>query len=186
MTRAAAHILRAALAAAIVLLAAAPDAAAQTGSLYKDPTEVLKKYLTLDSRGARLEALTSEAERPYVVWKEEPAWGHTVVIKSFTILSDVKDWEVRANLDVVIPVDFDVIGRVYWEQATFLAEPTIERVGFHIKNVNGLWRIVEPLVPPHVEQKRMTNFVRQALLAETNPQRQGRLTELRDDVGKAR
>ena len=168
------------------VLASAGSAPAQTGSVMKDPTEVLKKYLSLDAHGARLQPLSWESQKPYVAWTEEPAWGRVVVISGYTVPMDVKDWEVRANLDVVIPVDFNVVGHLYWEHATFLSERKIERVSFHIKAVHGLWRIIEPMVPPHVDQKRMINFVRQSLLTETDVAKLDRLAALRDDLRKAR
>jgi hypothetical protein len=159
---------------------------AQTGSIYKDPTEVLKRYLKLDANGARLEALSSESQRPYVAWKDEPAWGQVVVITGFTIANEVKDWQVLGNLDVIVPVDFAVVGLMYWEQATYLSEPKVERIEFRIKEVNGLWRITEPQMPPHVDQKRLVNFVRQAMLTERDAARLTRLTELRNELQKAR
>jgi hypothetical protein len=175
-----------AVALACLVLAFAGSVPAQTGSVMKDPTEVLKKYLSLDAHGARLQPLSWESQKPYITWTEEPAWGRVVVISGYTVPMDVKDWEVRANLDVVIPVDFDVVGHLYWESATFLSEPKVERVSFHIKAVHGLWRIIEPMMPPHVDQKRMINFVRQSLLTETDVAKLDRLAALRDDLRKAR
>ena len=43
-----------------------------------------------------------------------------------------------------------------------------EEVRFRVKAVNNRWKIVEPMFPPHVGQKRMVNFVREALLKETD------------------
>jgi hypothetical protein len=171
---------------ACCLLAFTATASAQTASVMKDPTEMLKKYLSLDAHGARLQPLSWESQKPYISWSDEPAWGHVVVITGYTVPMEVKDWEVRANLDVVIPVDFNVVGLIYWEQAAFLEEPKVERVAFHIKAINGQWRIVEPMTPPHVDQKRMVNFVRQSLLTETDVAKLDRLTALRNDLRKAR
>src|ERR1044071_1373835 len=65
---------------ALALSVMAGDVSAQTGALNKDPAMLVKKYLDLDSKGARLHALTREAQQPYVGWKDEPVWGHIVVI----------------------------------------------------------------------------------------------------------
>jgi hypothetical protein len=189
MIRGSRHAMRAlgicAAAVLCLLLAVLPGAEAQTGSITKDPTEILKRYVKLDANGARLEPLSWESQKPYINWKEEPAWGRVVVITGYTIAYNLKDWEVRGNLDVVIPVEFTVVGQMYWEEATFLREPAVERVPFHIKEVNGVWRIVEPQLPPHVERKRLINFVRQAALTETERRRVARLSELRDELAKA-
>ncbi|MER3425416.1 MAG: hypothetical protein C4293_21450, partial [Nitrospiraceae bacterium] len=137
------------------------------------------------SKGARLEAISWESQKPYIGWKEEPVWGHVVVISTYEVLEDIRQWEVKNSLDVVIPVEFKVLGAVYLEKATFLFEPQVERIGFRVKAVQGLWRIVEPIVPPHVGQKRMINFVRQAMIEETDPTRLAALTSLRDELRKA-
>ena len=174
---------------AVLFLAAllfGSDGVAQTGSLTKDPTEVLKKYLALESHGARLEAISWESEKPYVAWKQEPFWGHAIVITDYKIMDRLADWEVRGNLDVVIPVEFKVLGRLYWEQAHFMSDPKIEHVGFHIKAVNNMWRIIDPILPPHVSQKRVINYVREAMVGETDSVRLAQLTSLRDDLRKAR
>jgi hypothetical protein len=168
----------------VAVLAIHAAGAAQTGSLQRDPADIVKKYVSLDAHGARLEAISWEAEKPYIGWKDEPAWGHVVVITGYTVRTELKDWDVLNNFDVVVPVDFEVLGDMYWEQATFLSEPKVERIGFRVKAVNGMWRIVEPMVPPHVDRKRMVNYVRQAMLTETNRIRLGQLTLLRDDLRK--
>jgi hypothetical protein len=161
------------------------DAFAQTGALNKDPTELLKKYLSLDLHGARLEPMSQQALKPYVDWTDEPVWGQVVVVSAFQVPEDVKRWQILSNLDVIIPVAFEVLGSVYLESGTFLEERKTEEIRFHIKAIRGLWRIVDPIVPPHVSQKRMVNYVRQALLEEKEPSKAEKLTMLRDALRKA-
>jgi hypothetical protein len=169
----------------LLLLAGGEEGLAQMGALKKDPSAILKKYLSLDMKGARLDPLSWEAQRPLISWEEEPIWGRIVVVTDYLVSEEVKDWEVKGNLDVVIPVEFKVLGSVYLDQATFLAESQVERIHFRVKAVRGLWRIVEPLLPPHIGQKRMLYFVRQAMLEESEPSRLAMLTALRDDLKKA-
>jgi hypothetical protein len=159
---------------------------AQSGALNKSPTELLKKYLTLDLHGARLEPLSYEAIKPYVAWKEEPAWGQVVVVSGYEVPEDIKRWQVINNLDVIIPVAFRVLGTVDLSNATFAEEPHVQEVRFHVKAVGGLWRIVEPILPPHVGQKRMVNYVRQALSEEREPSQAEKLTTLREVLKKSR
>jgi hypothetical protein len=169
----------------LVVLLSCGDVSAQTGALNKDPSLLLKKYLSLEIKGARLEAISWEAQKPYIDWNEEPVWGHVVVITAYEVVEDIEQWQVKNNLDVVIPVEFKVLGSVYLDKATFFSEAQVERVGFRIKAVRGYWRIVEPVIPPHVGQKRMLNFVRQAIVEETEPSRVDALTALRDELKKA-
>ncbi len=173
------------LAIALFLLVLPTDGVAQTGALNKDPTDVVKKYLTLDRHGARLEAMSWETVKPYINWKEEPAWGHVVVITDFEVPDDIKQWEIISNLDVVIPVKFRVLGSMYWETAGFLPDAQVEEIRFRVKGGVDRWRIMEPILPPHVGQKRMIGYVRQAMLQETDPSLLTKLTELLDALRKA-
>src|SRR5579884_1966806 len=102
------------------------DLFAQTGSLTKDPTKLIRKYLELDMKGARLNSLTFEAQRPYVAWQEEPVWGQIVVVAGYEIADRLDQWRVINNVDVIIPVRFVILGSVYLEQATFHADPHVE------------------------------------------------------------
>jgi hypothetical protein len=157
----------------------------QTGALTRDPAELVRKYLRLDMHGARLHPASVETQRPYIAWVDEPVWGHAVVIERFQVIDDLAQWEVRGNLDVVIPVEFTIVGSVYWQRAIFHAERQTERIGFHVKEVYGFWRIIEPLLPPHIGRKRLIQYVRQAMLEERDPHQQAVLDALLKDVRKA-
>ncbi|MBI4401073.1 MAG: hypothetical protein HY581_05530 [Nitrospirae bacterium] len=168
----------------LALLLIASDGLARPGDLIKPPTEVVKQYISLDMKGARLEAMSKEVLKPYINWKDEPAWGQVVVIESYTVPDDVKRWEIISATEAIIPVEFKVLGSVYLESAAFLPETRTERVRFRVKAVIDRWRIMEPLYPPHVGQKRMLNHVRQAMLQETDASHLAKLTELRDELKK--
>jgi hypothetical protein len=168
------------------VLALAPAAGgAQTGSIAHDPTEVVEKYLELDAKGVRLDAFWQETLAPYVTWKAEPLWGHAVVITHYQVINEFKQWTVISQAEVVIPVEYRVLGSAYWEQAAFLPEPKLERVAFRVKIVGDRWRIAEPLLPPHVGQKRMINYVRQAILDEQDRAKAATLEILLDDLKRA-
>ncbi len=168
-----------------LVLAAGPGFA-QTGSIANSPAEVVKKFLSLDARGARLDGLSFDAIVPYIGWKEEPAWGHVVVIESYVVPERLKEWEIVNMLEVVIPVEFRVLGAIYFETASFIPEITTEQVRVRVRAVKNRWRIVEPILPPHVGQKRMLNFVREAILQESDGGRRMRLTALRDELRKVK
>lgn len=171
---------------ALFLLVLPTDGLAQTGSIVHDPTDMLVKYLGLDIKGVRLDAFSQEVLAPYIAWKDEPIWGRTVVITSYEVIDDFKQWTVVSQSEAVIPVEYKVLGSVYWEKASFLPEPRVERIGFRVKIVGDRWRIAEPILPPHVGQKRMINYVRQALLDEKDQAKAATLETLLDDLKKAK
>jgi hypothetical protein len=168
------------------LLLTLSDVNAQTGSIVHDPTDMVEKYLELDVKGVRLDAISQEALAPYITWKNEPIWGRTVVITSYRVINDFKQWTVVSQSEAIIPVEYKMLGSVYWEKASFLPEPRVERIGFRVKIVGDRWRIAEPILPPHIGQKRMINHVRQALLDEKDQTKAATLETLLDDLKKAK
>jgi hypothetical protein len=169
-----------------VMVLALSNGHAQTGSIVHDPTEMVDKYLELDVKGVRLDAISQEALTPYITWKDEPIWGRTVVITSYQVINDFKQWTVVSQSEAIIPVEYKVLGSIYWEKASFLPEPRVERIGFRVKIVGDRWRITEPILPPHIGQKRMINYVRQALLDEKDQAKAATLEILLDDLKKAK
>ncbi len=170
----------------LALLFLAGDGLAQTGSLDHSPADVVKRYLALDYKGARLDAMSVEAVASYTSWHEEPTWGHVVVTRGFVVAEQYRQWEVIDRLEVVIPVTFQVIGLVYLETAGFVQEAGTEVVRFRVKAVKNRWRIVEPMLPPHVGQKRMVNIVREAWVKETDQAKRDSLGSLQDELRKVK
>ncbi len=170
----------------LLFLGGMETAEAQTGALGHDPTEVIKRLLTLDSRGARLGPFSFEAIRPYVGWGADPVWGHVVVIEGFTIADELSQWEIISNLEVVIPITYTVVGSVYYDKASFVPEPGREELRVRVKAVGNRWRVVEPIIPPHVARKRMLNHVRQAWLDETDLAKRDQLASLQEALKKVK
>lgn len=171
---------------AVVGLLPAGSAGAQSGSTDHSPTEIVRRYVTLDQRGARLDARSYETLLPYVDWRQEPAWGRVVVIQEAAVPEDYRRWDVINKLEVVIPVTYRVLGFVYLETAAFVPDGTVEEVRFRIKAVDNKWRIVEPVIPPHVGVKRMLNFIRESALHETDAVNKRALAALEDSLRKAK
>jgi hypothetical protein len=169
-----------------LLCLSADGVVAQTGGLNHSPTEIVKKYFELDQKGAKLDSLSYETLAPYRDWQEEPAWGRIVVIRRFSVAEHYGQWEVVNRLEVVIPVTFEVIGHVYLETPGFVPESSVEEIRVRVKSVRNRWRIIEPILPPHVGQKRMINFVREALVKETEPTKRETLSALQDELQKAK
>lgn len=158
----------------------------QSGSLKRSPAEIVKRYVRLDQKGARLDAMAFDVLSPYVEWKEEPPWDQIVVIQEASVPEDYRKWDVIDNLDVVIPVTFRVRGVVSLKTAGFVAEEKTEEVRFHVKSVGSQWRIVEPMIPPHVGLARMVNFAREAELQEKDEAQRGTLAALASSLRKAK
>ena len=169
-----------------ISLLSSTAALAQVRGLDRSPAEIVKKYFALDQKGAKLDSFSYEALNPYTDWQEERAWGRVVVIRGFAVAEHYRQWEVVDRMEVVIPVTFEVIGSVYMETAGFISEPSAEEVRVRVKAVRNRWKIVEPMLPPHVGQKRMINFVREALLKETDTAKRESLTRLLDELRKAK
>jgi hypothetical protein len=159
---------------------------AQTGGLSHSPAEIVKKYFELDQKGAKLDSMSFEALAPFRSWDTEPIWGKVIVIREFSVAEHHRDWEVVNRLEVVIPVTFEVIGSVYLETAGFFPEPSVEEIRVRVKSIKNRWRIIEPVLPPHVGQKRMINFVKEAWVKETEPAKRESLATLQNELRKAK
>lgn len=176
-------LLRIALALLVVSGAVVGQSHAVT-DIRKDPAVVVKAYFSLDMKGARLESASWEALKPYVNWNEEQGWEHAVVIESYEVVEDTATWEVLGQMEVIIPVRFQVLGVMYWETAAFVPEAKTEEFRIRVKAVEGRWRIIEPRLAPHIGRKRLINFVRRAILQEPDANRQAKLAGLRDILRK--
>jgi len=174
---------------AFAVLSLAVSASAQfdpSGTVTRSPVEIVKNYVRLDMRGARLDAMSFDALAPYIDWKEEPRWSRVVVIQEAEVPEDYRKWEIINNLEVIIPVTFLVRGSVYLETAAFVPEEQTEEVRFHVKAVREYWRIIAPVIPPHIGLKRMVNFVREAELNEQDATQRSVLAALGDSLRKAK
>jgi hypothetical protein len=159
---------------------------AQSGALDQSPAEIVKRYVLLDQKGARLDAMSFETLTPYIDWKEEPAWGRVVIILGADVPEDYRKWEVINKLEVVIPVTFRTLGSVYLETAAFVPDEVTEEIRFHVKAVRNKWRIVAPVIPPHIALKRMLNFVREAEIHEQDTAQRSLLAALGESLRKAK
>ena len=170
----------------LVLLCIPVPALAQSGSLDQSPTAIVKRYVGLDKKGARMDAMSFETLVPYIDWTEEPLWGRVVVIQDVTVPEDYRKWEVVNKLEVVIPTTFTVLGSVYLETAAFVPDAITEEVRFRVKAVRSKWRIVEPVIPPHIGLKRMIDLVREAEVKETDTEKRGILAALGETLRKVK
>lgn len=165
-----------------ILAGGASSSKAFNGHITEDPTKILQKYLSLDKKGVRLEAYSWEVVKPFVAWSEEPVWGHVVVISQYKVVDDISQWKILGALEAKIPVIFDVLGTMYWESATFVADPHNEFQYFHIKAIQDRWQIIGPQLPPHVGRQRLMDFVRWTELNEPDPERKAQFGLLKKQL----
>ena len=158
----------------------------QVGSLRRSPVDIVKRYVRLDQKGARLDAMGFDVLAPYIDWNDEAVWDHVIVIQGVDVPEDYRKWEILDNLDVIIPVTFEVRGSVDLKTAVFIPDERTEEVRFHVKAVGNAWRIVEPMIPPHIGVTRMLNLVRQAGLQEKDDGQRGALAALESSLRKAK
>ena len=159
---------------------------ALTGDITNDPAQLVHKYLSLDKRGARLEAYSFKVLTPYITWEEEPAWGRIVVISDYEVIDDVTRWEIINSMETLIPVTFEIVGTMHWETATFWPESRMELEHFHVKANDDRWQITGPQLPPHVGTSRLLDYVRLAQLGEVNETRKATLQRLQQELEKVR
>lgn len=165
-----------------VLVLGASPLQAFNGSITEDPTKILQKYLSLDKKGVRLEAHSWQTVTPYVAWREEPVWGHVVVISEFEVVDDISQWEILDGLKAKIPVVFEVLGTMYWETATFVVDPHREFQSFQVMAVQDRWQIGGPQLPPHVGRQRLIDFVRWKELNEMDQERKALFGSLKKQL----
>ncbi len=170
----------------LLLALSTVQAFAQTNSISHSPAKVVEKYFALDNKGVRLDASSFESVAGLVDWKEEPVWGKVIVITGFTVPDDFRKWEIVSRLEVLVPVEFQVLGVMYMGSAGFVPEPGTEQVRVRLKVQGARWKIMDPILPPHVGQKRLLSFVRQALLEEKDGTRQASLAALQAELRKAK
>ena len=159
---------------------------ALTGDITHDPSKVVEKYVSLDSRGARLDARSFEVLRPYITWEEEPTWGSVVVISKYDVIEDVAQWQIINKLEALIPVTYQVVGYMNWATASFYAESSYETKQFHIKEFENQWKIVAPQIRPHVGKNRLLDYVRFARLNEVSEVKKTALQRLEEQLEKVK
>ena len=81
---------------------------------------------------------------------------------------------------------FTVLGSVYMETASFVSQAMSEEVRFRVKGLRSKWRIVEPVIPPHVGLKRMIDLVREAEVKETDAGKRAGLAALGETLRKVK
>lgn len=107
------------------------------------PAEVVRAFCKLDFEGARLEAANYPKIAKLYSWKGEPGWDTALIVKSFR----VKPVANNGNTASVI-VEYTQYGELAGEE--FHLKEGANAARFKLKKISGSWRIIAPVIPPHV------------------------------------
>ena len=67
------------------------------------------------------------------------------------MINEFKQWTIISQAEVIIPVEYKVLGSVYWERAVFLPEPKTERVGFRVETYFAS-EVIRHYIEPFIQQ----------------------------------
>ncbi|MCM2357751.1 MAG: hypothetical protein NDI77_06355 [Geobacteraceae bacterium] len=139
------------------------------------PAEIVKRYCSADLNGARLSSNAYNAVRPLVYWNDEPGWDHSFVISGFDVIKSKK----TTNGEVIVEVTYNVIAILNGDE--LLTYNFVELVDFVLAKKGKEWRIVRPIVPPHVSATAAIENITNVLKTETD---KGRVRELKHLVDR--
>jgi hypothetical protein len=116
------------------------------------PKEVVKAYCQLDLQGARLASSGFPELANLYAWEEEPGWDTAIIVKSF----QVKSVKTNGNNATVV-VEYVQLGNMAGETLTL--KQGDDQISFKLKKSSGSWRIVAPVMAPHVSALAMQHHI---------------------------
>jgi hypothetical protein len=130
----------------------------------RKPADVVKEYCQLDLQGARLSGETWSRVAPLVGWEDEPGWDSAILASGYHVQSTT----VRPDHASVIVV-FRVLGSLEDDKPFAPARKgKYETISFHLERAGDSWKIVRPVIPPHVSLRSMMEHLRGLLAHEEN------------------
>jgi hypothetical protein len=121
-----------------------PSAARSLANLPDSASQLLEAYCSLDFDGARLNSSTGKQVWSMVAWEHEPGWDAVKLVEGFTLGAP----KASGNR-IEIPVIYEVVGTAVGPQVTRFGKE-LETVKFELESAGGSWKIVGPIIPPHV------------------------------------
>lgn len=121
---------------------------AQEGLAQPQPVQLVREYVTRDSRGERLGA--NPWFRSVVDWPDEPGYDEFTVITGF----DIRPLVVTTDT-ARVRVTYHRAGRIETGEssARFVADDSLEVETFVVARTGEGWRIVEPQINQHILAK---------------------------------
>jgi hypothetical protein len=129
------------------------------------PVNIVKKYCEADQNGSRLTSDAYAAVRPLVSWKDEPGWDHSFVITDFDITSS----RITKNGEVAVEVRYKVVAIINGDE--LLSYSFVELVDFVLAKYGKEWKIVQPIVPPHVSVSAVIANIKDVIKSEADKDR---------------
>lgn len=125
----------------------------------KGAEEVVRQYYTQDFRGDRLSADTYDNMKPLFDWgpdRDEPGWDIAFIVDGIRVYNIRK---IR-NDEQEVAVRYSVIGKLS-NDITFIK--FIELVEYKVKFINGEWKIVSPIIYPHISPQAAAKHYRESI-----------------------
>lgn len=115
------------------------------------PEEVIKAYCRLDALGTRLRWMDCNATDSLVLWDGEPGWDQSMIIDGYDLLQSH-----RSGDTLIVGVRYRQVG--WWSGGELLPAPGIrdgnikhaETVNFKLIRRHNCWKILGPIIMPHV------------------------------------
>jgi hypothetical protein len=131
---------------------------------WEKPEEIVSRYCSLDSAGARLSSASYETISPLVTWNIEGGWDCLDVIAGFRIEPPVMDSDSSAT----VVVGYDLLGFMGGSSWHPVGEDSVrshrEVVRFRLLHDSRLgWRIDDPMIRPHVSLAATVSHIERLL-----------------------
>lgn len=133
------------------------------------PAEIISRYCSLDSTGARLGSASYEAVSPLVTWDNEGGWDCLDVIAGFRIEPPLMDSDSSAS----VVVSYDLLGFLGGSTWHGVVADSVrshrETVSFRLLHDSRLgWRIDHPMIRPHVSLSATVSHIERLFAMEPN------------------
>lgn len=112
------------------------------GNNITQPQSIAAEYCRLDFQGARLSSRTYAEINRLVSWEEEPGWDSVFITDKY----EITGYAVYGD-EAEVTVEYTLKGSISGQD--FTAYEKTETVIFRLGLTGGVWKITEPLIPPH-------------------------------------
>jgi len=149
------------------------------------PGEIVSRYCSLDSAGARLSSASYDAISPLVTWDIEGGWDCLDVVAGFRVERAQLDSDSSAS----VLVSYDLLGFMGGSSWHPIGADSVqghpERVSFHLLYDARLgWRIDDPMIRPHVSLAATVSHIERLL--SMDPKRSVTDPELAEALARLR
>jgi hypothetical protein len=150
------------------------------GEVLSSPEVAIEKYCKLDLEGVNLSSERAKKIFPFIYWpiggKVNPGWDFMVVVSNYSIKR--KATVRKFDHDVVqFEVSYDVLGLVHGGPE-FIEKSEKETIIIEAIKINNGWKIVNPILPPHVSIETAINHLNDLLNDYNEIERKNKCSEV--------